>query len=302
MASKYSPYQILQLLQVSSWRCKSTLDYTGFASLSEAIIQHNVSNDFADIQQNYLNELLNDARKEKEVGGQVSKSEQYINAILFYNDCLSWKDFQQEVARCERFLDVPKIDFSKSQKQGITVIYDKVESASLNQTIAYLQSHTQLAVSALPIEVNENLSLLDTFDKCIQEFPFIVWCISDACNDLDLLSSTPELEAYISSGQIIPVRLSRDLSKRNLTTSFLGKKPISSGLLGFYLSIALIQQDMEVFNSLLEKDEVKKSPLNSSRFYVAQNTGTIYQIDKLKGGNITLGGNFVQKIYKKSKK
>jgi len=302
MASKYSPYQIIQLLQVSVWRCKATLDYTGFASLSDAIIQYNLSNDHVEIQQNYLNELLLDARKARDSGGQVSKSEQYINAILSYNDCSSWKDFQQEVARCERFLDVAKIDFSKSEKQGISILYDKAESASLTQIITHLQSHTHLAVSARPIEVKENLNLVETFSKYIQEFPFVVWCISDATNDLDFSTFTPELEEYTSSGQVIPVRLSQDLSKRNLTTSFLGKKPISSGLLGFYLSIALIQQDMEVFNDLLEKDELKKSPLNSSRFHVGKNTGTINQFNDVRAGNIVLGGKFVQNTYKKNKK
>ena len=147
--------------------------------------------------------------------------------------------------------------------------------------------------------MNGGRGLKENLDACIQEYPFIVWCISDEFNKLEL---DMDLKEYLSSGQVIPVRISRILSERNLAASFLGKKPISSGLLGFYLSIALINQDMEVFNSLLEKDELKQSPMNSSRFHVAENNGNMIQVNKVKGENITLGGNFVQKIYKKGRK
>lgn len=300
MASKYSPYQILQLLQVSSWRCKTTLDYTGFGILAQSITQHNVGSDHVDIQQNYLNDLLLDSRKAIASGDSVNKSEQYINAILAYNDCSSWKDFQQEVARCERFLEVSKIDFSKSQKQGISVLYEKSENALLTKAISHLQSNSQLAISAHPIEINGDVTEL--FDERIQEYPFVVWCISDRFNNLQSAEGNQKIQNYTSSGQVIPIRISETMSERHLSASILGKKPIPSGMLGFYLSIAIIQRDMEVLNELLDRDDLKQSPMSSSRFHVAQNKGTVYQVNTLKGGNITLGGNFVQKIYKNREK
>lgn len=303
MAAKYSPYRIIQLLQVSAWRCNTTLDYTGFSSLSEAVTKHNLSNKkYPDIDQKYLNELLLSAKKAIETGNKFGKSEQHINALLNYNDCLNWKDFQEEAARVEQFLNISKIDFSKSVKEGITIVYENSIHPSLLPIISFIEKHTKLPVNVHAIDSSTDIDVVLKLDELVAQTPFVIWCISDQCIDRQLFSESPELERHISSGQLIPIRFSNVLSERHLKAPFLGTKPISSGVLGLYLSVALIHQGLEVFRTVSTIAEANNQAKGSSTFHIEKNSGTVFQVDKVKGGNITLGGNFIQNIQTKKKK
>lgn len=304
MAAKYNPKRILQLLQICSWKNKSELNYTGFGNLSNTINALLIKDgllkeDFEDIKQKYLNELLLDAQKNLESGEPIGKHEFNIERILYFIGIKKWDLFEKKLAIIESYVDLSKIDFSTFKTLNTIVFSDDKLRTQIEPEVNYIATNFQVPLQIADENQNDIDGVLNTVLDHLKETPFIIWCISDKLNDT--LNSNIDLpKNQLASGQTIPIRIGKTLDESDLTLSFIDSAQPSSGLIGLLMALSAIDMTLKMKGQSISNSETVFGAKNNMT--IQNNSGTIFSGDNLqiKGENVALR-DFIQNVNPKSK-
>ena len=291
MATKYAPNHLIHLLTVAAWKAETTLDYTGFRYLAEEL--SGLTESHVDTNQKYLSDLYNDAVKQQKNGELLGKRESHINPILNYLGFKSWQAFEHVLIQFNRFADPSKFDPSSFSSNDLLFLCSNSIHSRLEEGLAYVKKSSKTSISIHRSPTRTTDELFAEIQELLTQVPFVIWCISDEWNALEI--DNTQLNPLIESGQLIPIRVDTDFTKQTLPISFLTDYSIPSGTIGLYMAIAIIQ-----CKSLGPSAISAKSNHGQGRNYFNEIKGNVNQIESqtIHGSTFTIGGTINQNFTK----
>ncbi len=304
MATPYNPTRLLQLLEICSWKSKSTLTYSGFSTLSSNIIDGIIKNprdpQLPDVKQKYLNDLLIDINSAIEKGENVGRNAEFITSILNYINFKNWESFQEKVGTIESFIDFNKIDFSNFDETKISILAKANCLDEVKTALNYPGKTSTIPLKFEELNQDTANSILNQLKTTLTQQPFIIWCIDDDANNiLKADEFKNELAALFELGQIIPVRIGATLSQDQLRTSFVNNKHDIAGEHGLLMALSTILKSTIELNKNYNSKGIK--PGGKTHIETLNNNGGNVFLGDIKGESINFG-NLTQNFYNKNGK
>jgi len=291
MPKTYHAKRIYQLLQIASWKSKSELSFSGFLQLSNRINdlleRTELRHDYPQIKQKYLNELFLCTKEALAQGGEVRRSVDYINAILFYVGFSSWDQFEKCTVKTEGFINLPKANVKNYNDKRIGVLTNQAHKDEIENNLEFTQKKMSYSIQCEVLDIEDAIDLHCQLKLKLTEYPLLVITIPEVWEQLMVTSDLQaDFREILNSGKVIPVPFGNSLYDPLLPSQILEDKGIASGEIGLLLALSTIENRCTY--SALTKD--KSSPPCSASIQIGtlNNSGAIFT------GNIyqeNFGGN-----------
>lgn len=285
MATKYDPEEILEVLKISCWKSQTTLDHAGFHTLSDKInaCDNSSAIDVPEIKQKYLHELFQNASQAVEDGKDLGRNEGYINAILGYLGFPNWDAFSNAKKEIIEQLHEKKSEIRDASKNQIVVLCPKQLESSVQDEVLFTQKNTATSLSFHLIDESEARPFSPELQQLSEQAKLMLFCIPHTWNTQAYFEKAQKAVSDLTPSQVIPINAE------------------NAGLSKLLLTIAIVES---ILNPPLNSPSKQSSSnLSDSSFTVKTNKGVVNQVktQNLKGTNVTIGGDFIQKIYKNKK-